>query len=439
MDYRKQQMANGLDVARGRRRPGAGRSRILILPIGLIVLAIAAAPAGGAARTDGPDAAGPLDLAKAKITQSGRSVRLLLRARGRWKLSQLTSKPPPRSKRPPPHLCVELRQGGKHSRSCFGVNGKGEPRLTRGKLAANGAVRGYSRVSGARIKRPDRRSVEAVLRPARIGLQTGRYRWRAISGWRGPACSAGEEAAREAPAESQIQRRRGGAKNACADRVPNRGFVIAKLRRPRVVGCSRDEDLVNRRGSSAGRRVALTFDDGPGQHTSQVMRILEVRGAKGTFYVLGLQIPGRSALLRRMVRDGHEIGNHSTSHGTSPSYSDIALTSDRIRAASGFTPCTFRPPFGILGGATQAAWSLGMSTIIWDVDTNDWQLPGAGAIYSRVVSSARAGSIVLMHDGGGNRGQTVAALPGIVDELQRRGFRLVTVSKLLGERMRYGP
>jgi peptidoglycan/xylan/chitin deacetylase (PgdA/CDA1 family) len=79
-----------------------------------------------------------------------------------------------------------------------------------------------------------------------------------------------------------------------------------------------------------------------------------------------------------------------------------------------------------------------MTTIIWDVDPSDWATPGADAIYSRVVSHTRPGSIVVMHDGGGNRSETVAALPRIISTLRDRGYRFVTVSKLLHQRMIWG-
>ena len=190
-----------------------------------------------------------------------------------------------------------------------------------------------------------------------------------------------------------------------------------------------------------------------------MLEILDRHDAKGTFYVLGNQVPGQASLLKRMLRGGHEIGNHSTVHALNPSGSDIATTSKRIRDATGFTPCSFRPPFGALSSATAgAAWQLGMSSALWDIDTLDWQLPGPGAILARygdglgssepprsgpiqarALSPVKNGSIILMHDGGGFRAQTVAALPGIISELERRGYQLVTVSRLLGERMVLAP
>jgi peptidoglycan/xylan/chitin deacetylase (PgdA/CDA1 family) len=86
-----------------------------------------------------------------------------------------------------------------------------------------------------------------------------------------------------------------------------------------------------------------------------------------------------------------------------------------------------------------AAGEAGLKTIIWDVDPTDWANPGSGAVYSRIVGAARPGSIILMHDGGGNRSGTLAALPAIIDTLRARGYRFETVTQLLGGRMIYRP
>jgi len=203
------------------------------------------------------------------------------------------------------------------------------------------------------------------------------------------------------------------------------------------VGCSVASPSVIRSGSSRGRRIALTFDDGPSPYTPRILRILDRAGAKATFYVVGSQVPGDTSVLRRVLAHGHELANHSLNHELTPSSASMRATSDRIRAATGFTPCTFRPPYGEYNsGTVAAARANGMSTVIWDVDPRDWTQPGSGAIYSRVVGGAHPGAIVVMHDGGGPRGQTVAALPRIIAELESRGYDLVTVTKLLGERFR---
>jgi peptidoglycan-N-acetylglucosamine deacetylase len=185
--------------------------------------------------------------------------------------------------------------------------------------------------------------------------------------------------------------------------------------------------------------VALTFDDGPSGYTSSVINVLDQHHAKGTFFVIGQEIGGRHEVMRRALRHGHEIGNHTMHHGMLPPTSDLRATSSLIDHATGFSPCEFRPPGGAINLAVaRGARSLGMTTVVWDVDTRDWTGASSGVIRSR-ATAVRGGSIVLMHDGGGNRGPTLAALPGIISELKRRGFKLVTVSRLLGQRPIWRP
>jgi len=199
--------------------------------------------------------------------------------------------------------------------------------------------------------------------------------------------------------------------------------------------------VFNRNGPRSRKRIALTFDDGPSGYTGRVIDILNRYRADGTFFVVGRNIPGRTRLLRRMHTGGHEIGNHSLNHetGGASSYS-LHETERRIRAATGFEPCLYRPPGGYASPATtRTAWGMGMSNILWDVDPQDWRQPGSGYIYSHVVGHARSGSIVLLHDGGGNRSGTVAALDDIIRTLKGRGYKLVTVTELLNERFRWIP
>jgi len=170
------------------------------------------------------------------------------------------------------------------------------------------------------------------------------------------------------------------------------------------------------------------------------VKILSSRNAKGTFFVIGEQVGGSGAkLLKKMSRQGHEIANHSLHHEIYPGYSSLKATSRAIQRATGFKPCSFRPPYGAVNsGVISAAKSNGMTTINWDRDTMDWSMPGSGHIAS-VGSSASSGSIVLMHDGGGTRSQTVSALPSILSSLKSRGYKLVTVSELLGNKLIWGP
>jgi peptidoglycan/xylan/chitin deacetylase (PgdA/CDA1 family) len=126
-------------------------------------------------------------------------------------------------------------------------------------------------------------------------------------------------------------------------------------------------------------------------------------------------------------------------HGVLAPASDLRATSSLIRRATGFTPCTFRPPAGVVNlSVAHAARAAGMTTVVWNVDSRDWTGLAPSAIKARATAVGR-GSIVLMHDGGGNRSPTVAALPSIISELKRRGFELVTVTRLLGNRMVWRP
>jgi len=209
----------------------------------------------------------------------------------------------------------------------------------------------------------------------------------------------------------------------------------------RLIGCRAAGPSFRTSGWRGRRSVALTFDDGPGPHTGPMLDVLRRLRAPATFFVVGSQVRGREWLLRRQLREGHAIGNHTFGHVNvaGGGYSQMASTQGAIRRATGYTPCVFRFPYGSAGrGGIFQARALGMLSIQWDVDPRDWTRPGSGAVYSRVVSAVRPGSIVVMHDAGGNRAGTIAALPAIVATLRRRGYRLVTVPQLLLLAPRYG-
>jgi peptidoglycan/xylan/chitin deacetylase (PgdA/CDA1 family) len=208
----------------------------------------------------------------------------------------------------------------------------------------------------------------------------------------------------------------------------------------RAVGCTGGGAELVTNGPRDRKTVALTFDDGPSEYTDGFLDVLRRHHARGTFFEIGQEVPGRADVMRRILREGSEIGNHSMHHDLYPGAADMAATNSVIRAATGFEPCLFRPPGGGVNSAViGAAGGLGMSTVNWDVDPTDWANPGSAAIYSRVVGAVRPGSIVIMHDGGGNRGGTLAALPRIIEALRARGYRFATVSALLGHRITYRP
>ena len=184
--------------------------------------------------------------------------------------------------------------------------------------------------------------------------------------------------------------------------------------------------------------IALTFDDGPWpDSTAEVLKVLRDNDVKATFYMVGQEV-SRRPKIARLVRDaGHAIGNHSWDHPSRPRspVSQITRTDAVIKRELGFAPTTFRPPYGIEhNGMAARALKQGDAVILWTADSTDWSRPGSNAIASRVLRQASSGGIVLMHDGGGPRAQTVAALPVIISTLKSRGYKFVTVPELIALR-----
>jgi peptidoglycan/xylan/chitin deacetylase (PgdA/CDA1 family) len=191
--------------------------------------------------------------------------------------------------------------------------------------------------------------------------------------------------------------------------------------------------------------VAVGFDDGPAPDTAAFVSMLETAHVRATFFMIGDQLSStyRATLLREL-RDGDVLGDHTFTHpdlNTSGEVrSQLQRTIAAIRTLSGYTPCIFRPPYGDYDTAVLAtARSLGLATVLWNVDPSDWSLPGTGAIEQRVREQVRPGSIIISHDGGGPRTETLAAYPVIFAALRRRGYRIVTIPELLGFRPLYRP
>jgi peptidoglycan/xylan/chitin deacetylase (PgdA/CDA1 family) len=212
----------------------------------------------------------------------------------------------------------------------------------------------------------------------------------------------------------------------------------------RLVGC-------RSRGQAAyvhgpGRReVAIGFDDGPAPDTGAFVTMLERAKARATFFMIGRQVGARyRATLLRELRDGDALGDHSFTHPyltqSARMHAELAHTIGAIRSASGYTPCVFRPPYGAYDPAVvRTARSLGLATVLWNVDPRDWALPGVRAIEQQVLAQVRPGSIIISHDGGGPRGETLAAYPSIIASLRARGYRILTIPELLGFRPVYVP
>jgi len=191
------------------------------------------------------------------------------------------------------------------------------------------------------------------------------------------------------------------------------------------------------RVSVPGNYVALTFDDGPSASlTPRVLDILNEYGARATFFVLGENAARNKSILSRAAAEGHEIGSHTWSHikltGSSREKicSEMERTNAVIAEAIGKRPSVMRPPYGATNAGIVSLMDsrFGMSSILWDVDTRDWQHPGVDVVVRRAVGNARPGSIILVHD---IHASTLAAVEGIVSGLQARGFKLVTVSQLM--------
>lgn len=171
--------------------------------------------------------------------------------------------------------------------------------------------------------------------------------------------------------------------------------------------------------------VYLTFDDGPAPTTPALLDLLRSRGAHATFFVVGQEAAPQQAMVRRELAEGHAVGNHSWSHPELPRLTDaeirsqLARTSDAIRSAGG-TPSCFRPPYGATSDRVQSiASSLGMQQILWNVDTRDWEHQDVSSIMSH-FGGPRDGVVILMHDGGGNRGATLRATSMLLDQWQGR-------------------
>jgi len=198
------------------------------------------------------------------------------------------------------------------------------------------------------------------------------------------------------------------------------------------------EAPVLREAPGARREVALTFDDGPGPYTDEILDILIRRRAPATFFPVGLAIDEYPDEIRREARAGFAIGDHTQDHvrmaGLPPAEQESQLleqAADLRRLGAPF-PRLFRPPFGEYDANTlKLLRREKMLTVLWTVETADYERPGEGAIFQHVLEEVHPGAIVLLHDGGGDRSETVTALPTVIEKLRARNYRLVTVPQLV--------
>lgn len=184
--------------------------------------------------------------------------------------------------------------------------------------------------------------------------------------------------------------------------------------------------------------IAITFDDGPDpKNTPRLLEILKERGIKATFYLLGRSVNTYPQIVRQIIADGHEIGNHTWDHKDLSKMSDancideLQKTQDAIIAAGGGTPATFRPPYGNvkMSQRKEIMEKFHYPTIIWEVDTEDWKKPySSEKVHNTILKDTKAGSIILCHD---IHAWTIDAMPATLDELKAKGFQFKTISEMI--------
>ncbi len=398
-----------------------------VLFVGLSALlgfgAAVPAPAGAITKTRAKKViVQPLRVAAATITQSGLQLTWTVELGQRFSPTGL--------KNDHRSVCLLLERPANDSvgaQMCIAPpahSGAG-PRLMFMHITAAGPGRAYD--TGATITRGSPRELTATFTPTNFGLPYQPFRWQVIS----------KEGSRVCTPSLKLK---------CYTVFPRRP-ALAALHTPQLVGCVPNGAPYVTNGPRNVHEIALTFDDGPWYDTPQFLDILEQNHVVATFFEIGEQIStyGQGgAIERRMLADGDMVGDHTWNHANVSgagafAYSEIAQTANAIeQATGGFTPCLFRAPGGAVSGALIGeARSMGFTTIEWDVDPRDWARPGTGSIESTVLGTAQNGSIILQHDGGGDRSETLAALPSEIATFRARGYQFVTVTQMLGDRLIY--
>jgi peptidoglycan/xylan/chitin deacetylase (PgdA/CDA1 family) len=373
----------------------------------------------------------PSTVVSASVSQSAQQIV--------WRVKLSVPFSPAQMKRDHRSLCLALERPGQANltgqASLSGLlcvipprPGHASPRLVYEQVK-RGTV-GRARVVNATLRRPSTRELTASFQPSAYGSAAyDSFRWQVRTTVASPACT---------PVPPNAA--------GCVALFPARPQP-ARLHTPQLVGCvPAGPDYVTN-GSRRVHELALTFDDGPWYDTPQFLDVLERYNVPATFFQIGEEVPvygGRGgAVERRILADGDMIGDHTWNHadvsgGGGFAAGEISEAAHAIRAATGFTPCLFRAPGGAVSRGLEAeARSMGFTTIEWDVDPRDWATPGTASIYDTVTSTARNGSIILQHDGGGNRSETLAALPHEIETFKREGYRFVTVTQMLGQRLLY--
>src|SRR4051794_28999978 len=292
---------------------------------------------------------------RAGLSQAGRSLIATIRTSRSAPLRQLEPLPN-LGAAGTAYICVELQRQGRPGRRRLCVGGPDARRRIGLELVNAAGHTTAKRTVAATVRSPEPGRLVIAVAPGAAGLSPHRYRWRVVSS----DGNCGGEAGR------------------CGESLPERGARTFRLRPVRAVGCTGGAPSLDTNGPRGRRVVALTFDDGPSAYTPAFLDVLRAKHARATFFEIGQEMPGREETMRRILREGSEIGNHTMHHTAFPGYAEIAGDSSLVESATRFRPCLFRPPGGAVDAAViDTAAGLGMRTVTWDVDPSDWSNPGS--------------------------------------------------------------
>ncbi|HWE33038.1 MAG TPA: polysaccharide deacetylase family protein [Solirubrobacteraceae bacterium] len=385
----------------------------------IALLAVLVGSAGAAGSVAAP---APLRVESSSVDQDRQQIVWSVRTTGRFSAAGLHAAHT--------SLCLlieRVRRASAVGELCL-APGKHAPLLVY--LKATGDEFGMGRVVAATITRTGAYEMTATFLPARFDPGYQSFRWQVVSSVRATGCV-------------------GAAGSNCHTSFPTHA-ALARVHVPKLVGCAPSGPSLVYGGPSTHREIALTFDDGPWPQPPSIdfVNLLARYHVPATFFEIGNQLSEydpTGSVERKMLADGDMIGNHTWTHpnmnALSPSAqtSELTMTTDAIRRATGgFSPCLWRSPYGLANPSLIAlARSLGMITVMWNIDPRDWALPGVGAIEGNVLTNARNGGIVEMHFGGGPRYETIDSLPTIINTLRARGYRFVNLAQMLGLRLIY--
>lgn len=182
---------------------------------------------------------------------------------------------------------------------------------------------------------------------------------------------------------------------------------------------------------AGSKYIYLTLDDGPGSNTIEALDVLKANDVKATFFLIGKMVRTREAMVKRILDEGHAIGNHSYDHADLAAMSKAGIKDQLEHAAEKLGPeagACFRPPYGAINeNVRQVASKLGMQPVLWNLDTDDWSPNSTGASIAAKLRQAKPGDVILAHDAGGDRSGTIAGLKTALPELLKKGYEFAPV------------